>query len=77
MNAVGRRSREIIEERYPEIVWEHSHVSVRDDGLVRTLCVYAAPDEDQIRSHARDLGLHEVLSVDEIVGTVTPADFPA
>jgi hypothetical protein len=42
MNAVGRRSREIAEARFPSIAWEHSHVAVA-----------------------------------EIVGDVTPADFPS
>ena len=31
MPEVGRRSRMTIEEGYPEIVWEHSHVIVGDD----------------------------------------------
>jgi hypothetical protein len=77
MNAVGGRSRELLEERYPEIDWEHSHVAIDDDGRVKTFCLYGAPSEDAIRKHAHDLGQHEVLRVVEIVGDVTPADFPA
>lgn len=77
MSAVGRRSREIIEGRYPSIVWEHSHVSVDDDGRVVSFCVYGAPSEDEILKHAQDLGDHEVLRVSEIVGDVTPDDFPS
>ena len=77
MNAVGRRSREIAEQRYPDITWEHSHVSVDEDGRVRTFCVYASPTEEEILSHARDLGEHAVLQISEIVGDVTPADFPS
>lgn len=77
MDAVGRRSRAIAEERYPEIVWEHSHVAIEDDGRVKTFCLYAAPSEDVIRSHAQELGQHEILRVAEIVGDVTPADFPS
>lgn len=76
MSLVGRRSREIAEERYPSIVWEHSHVAVLEDGRVQTFCVYEAPDEGIIRQHAQDLGLHQIRSVVEIVGDVTPADFP-
>lgn len=76
MNVVGRRSREILEERYPDIVWEHSHVTIGDDGLVRTFCIYEASSADQIYRHAGDLGDHEVLEVSEIAGDVTPADFP-
>lgn len=77
MNAVGRRSRQLAEERYPSIHWEHSHVAVDDDGGVQTFCVYSAPDRDELLSHARDLGDHTVLRIAEIVGDVTPDDFPS
>jgi Protein of unknown function (DUF4242) len=77
MNVVGRRSRTIVEERFPEINWEHSHVAIEDDGRVKTFCLYEAPSEDVIRRHAQELGQHEILRVAEIVGDVTPADFPA
>ena len=77
MTVVGRRSVEIAEERFPEITWEHSHVAIGDDGCVKTFCLYEAPSEDVIREHAQELGQHEVLRVAEIVGDVTPADFPA
>jgi hypothetical protein len=77
MGAVGRRSRELTEDEFPEISWEHSHVVVDDDGKVRTYCVYAAPNEEMVREHATRLGQHEVDSIDEIAGDVTPADFPS
>jgi hypothetical protein len=77
MDAVGRRSREIAEEGYPAIVWEHSHVAIGDDGRVHTFCLYEAPDADMIRNHSEELGLHEIVRVTEIVGDVTPADFPS
>lgn len=76
MNVLGRRSREIAEERYPSIVWEHSHVAVGDDGRVQTFCLYEAPEAEVIRQHAQELGLHQIVRVTEIVGDVTPADFP-
>lgn len=76
MPAVGRRSREIVENDLPQIVWEHSHVVVDDEGLVRTFCVYEAPSEDIVREHSTRLGQHRIDSLDEIVGDVTPADFP-
>jgi ligand-binding SRPBCC domain-containing protein len=76
MPQVGRRSRVAIEGEFPEITWEHSHVSVDDDGLVRTFCVYSAPDEEAIRKHSEVLGQHQLESVHEIAGDVTPADFP-
>ena len=34
MPDVGRRSREIIEDSFPEITWEHSHVVVDDSGKI-------------------------------------------
>ena len=76
MPEVGRRSRRTIEEGYPEIVWEHSHVVVDDDGTVWTYCVYEAPTEEMVMDHSQDLGRHTVEAVREIAGDVTPADFP-
>jgi hypothetical protein len=76
MPAVGRRSRELTETQFPAITWEHSHVVVDDDGLVRTYCVYDAPDEDTVRRHAEQLGQHTIDGVHEIAGDVSPADFP-
>jgi hypothetical protein len=76
MPPVGRRSRQGIENHFPEITWEHSHVTIDDDGLVRTFCVYAAPDEQTVRDHAEHLGQHQVEQIHEIAGDVTPADFP-
>ena len=76
MDAIGRRSREIAQARFPEILWEHSHVAIGDDGRVKTFCLYEAPSEDMVRGHAAELGQHEVLRISEIVGDVTPADFP-
>lgn len=77
MPGVGRRSREIVENELPEITWEHSHVVVDDTGMVRTFCVYSAPSEVVVRQHSARLGQHKIDSIDEIVGDVTPADFPA
>jgi hypothetical protein len=75
MPAVGRRSKEIVVNQFPEIVWEHSHVVVDDDGLAWTYCVYSAPDEETVRRHAIALGQHEHW-IREIAGDVSPADFP-
>ena len=75
MPEVGRRSNRVTEEQFPEIVWEHSHVVVEDDGLVSTYCVYRAPDGEMVRQHAIALGQH-VYEISEIAGDVTPADFP-
>lgn len=77
MPAVGTRSRSIVDNELTEIVWEHSHVVVDDDGKVRTFCVYDAPSEGLVLEHSTRLGQHKIDSIDEIVGDVTPADFPA
>jgi hypothetical protein len=76
MQDVGRRSRQLVEESYPEITWEYSHVTVDESGGVKTFCVYAAPTEDMVRDHAKQLGFHEILALYEIAGEITPADFP-
>jgi len=76
MPEIGRRSRKVIEDKYPQIVWEHSHVVVDDQGNVKTYCVYDAPDEETVAEHAADLGRHSLDGVYEIAGDVTPADFP-
>ena len=76
MPEVGRRSRQVIEEHFPEVAWEHSHVAVDEGGGVKTFCLYEAPSEDVVRQHAKELGLHDVQAIYEIAGDVTPADFP-
>ena len=76
MPEVGRRSRQIAEEQFPQIAWEHSHVVVDDQGAVSTFCVYSGPDEGVIRDHSVALGQHTIDVIHEIAGDVTPADFP-
>lgn len=76
MPEVWPRSRDVIEESYPQITWEHSHVVVDDDGVVRTYCIYAAPDESILRKYSAQLGKHRLEGVYEIAGDVTPDDFP-
>ena len=73
---VGRRSRKLIEEQFPEITWMHSHVTVDPDGTVHSFCIYEAPGEDAIHQHSRVLGYHVIDEVFEIAGDVTPEDFP-
>jgi hypothetical protein len=76
MPKVGRRSRKVIEEQFPEITWHHSHVVVDDEGTVKSYCVYEAPSEEIVRRHSVQLGLHEVEGIYEIAGDVSPEDFP-
>jgi Fe2+ or Zn2+ uptake regulation protein len=77
MPSVGRKSRELIETKFSDVTWEHSHVVVDETGNVRTFCIYDAPDEETVRAHGAQLGMHGIVSIDEVAGDVTPADFPA
>jgi hypothetical protein len=77
MQGVGRRSRELTEDEFTDITWEHSHVVVDDEGKVKTYCIYAAPSEAMVREHATRLGKHQIDALHEIAGDVTPADFPS
>ena len=74
--SVGQRSKAIAGEQFPKIVWEHSHVVMDSDGVLKSFCIYEAHDEDMIRRHAELLGSHVVDHVYEIGGDVTPDDFP-
>jgi hypothetical protein len=76
MPEVGRRSRQIATDRFPDIVWEHSHVVVDEEGTLKSFCLYSAPDEETIRRHGTLLGNHTIDHVYEVGGTVTPEDFP-
>ena len=57
MPDVGRRSKEIAKEEFPEISWEHSHVIVGDHGSFRQFCVYTAPDLESVREAHQTAGL--------------------
>jgi hypothetical protein len=76
MPNVGRRSKVIAMEKFPEIVWLHSHVVVDSDGTLKSFCVYVAPNEEMVRQHAELLGNHVISHLYEIGGDVTPDDFP-
>ena len=74
--SVATRSKAIGHHRFPEIVWEHSHVFLDDDGTPKSYCIYAAPSETMVREHAVLLGDHTIQNIYEIAGDVSPADFP-
>ena len=76
MPRVGSRSRTLITEEFKDVTWEHSHVVVDENGNVKTYCVYEAPNEEMVRAHSKALGEHEVNTLYEIAGDVTPEDFP-
>ena len=74
MLAASVRSDQIASERFPEIVWEHSHVIATDDGEIRTYCIYGAPTEEMIREHSEAFGSHTITGIYELVDDVTPAE---
>ena len=73
---VATRSKSIGHHRFPEIVWEHSHVVVAPDGTQKSFCVYDAPSEEVVMAHSKMLGDHFVETIFEIAGDVSPDDFP-
>ena len=73
MPDVGRRSKRIALEQFPEIVWEHSHVVVDTDGTLKSFCVYVAPNEEMVRRHAKEGGFpaNRVARVATIIDPTT------
>ena len=74
MLAASALSGELIEERFPEITWEHSHVVATDEGEIVTFCIYGAPSEEMIREHADAFGSHTITNLYELLDDVTPAE---
>jgi len=74
MLSAAVRSDQMAMERFPEIIWEHSHIVVGDDGEVLTFCVYEAPSEEMIREHAAAFGSHTITRIYELLDDVTPAE---
>jgi hypothetical protein len=73
---VATRSKAIGYHRFPEIVWEHSHVVIDDAGTPKSYCVYDAPSVEMVREHSKLLGDHFIEHIYEIAGDVSPSDFP-
>ena len=68
-------SKRLIDEQFTDLVWEHSHVVTDDEGLIRSFCVYGAPNVQRIKDHSAVLGCHRIDSIFEIAGDVSPADY--
>jgi hypothetical protein len=56
LDAAADNSRRVRDEQFPEIEWEHSHVTRTAGGLM-SYCVYAAPTAQHVRDHAAAAGL--------------------
>jgi hypothetical protein len=74
MLAAASRSDQIAQERFPEIMWDHSHICVDDAGAITSFCVYEAPDERMIKEHAEAFGAHTISRIFEVADEVTPAE---
>jgi len=74
LQEVAARSKVTASEHFPDIRWEHSHVCAGDDGTVKSFCVYEAPNVERLQEHAHQVGSHDVISVLEIVGDLTPEE---
>jgi hypothetical protein len=76
MAAKGPLSKQILaDERFSPVEWEHSHVVMGEDGLLRSYCVYSSPDTQLIEEHSKLLGDHMIEEIYEIGGDISPADF--
>lgn len=74
---LGALSKQIIEEQFPEIRWEHSHVVADAEGNIKSFCIYEAPNEDMIRLHAKELGYHVISNIYEIGADINPREIRA
>jgi hypothetical protein len=75
MDQIGELSKKILDEDFPQIRWEHSHVVADAAGNVKSFCIYEAPSEDVIRQHSEALGHHIITNIYEIGADVSPRDF--
>jgi hypothetical protein len=75
--AKGQLSKRILakDRQFSQIVWEHSHIVMDEDGQLKSFCVYSSPNTELIREHAELLGDHMVTGIYEIGGDISPADF--
>jgi len=76
MAAKGPLSNQILsDEHFSQVEWEHSHVVMGEDGMLRSYCVYSSPDTELIHEHSKRLGDHTIEQIYEIGGDISPADF--
>jgi hypothetical protein len=74
MQNIGIRMKQVAEEEFHDIRWDHSHV-VSDSSGIKSYCIYEAPNEERLRQHGDMVREHTILHIYEIAGDVTPADF--
>jgi Protein of unknown function (DUF4242) len=64
------RSVAVADSDFPgEINWIRSYVIAEDGGAVGTVCIYQASSPEEIRKHAREVGMpaDEILEVADVV----------
>jgi hypothetical protein len=68
LQAVSRKSCDVLRSMGPEIQWVHSYVT--GDKIT---CIYIAPNADMVRDHARQGGFpaDRVLEVETIIDPTT------
>ena len=62
MAAKGPLSKRLLSEgeQFSGVTWEHSHVVIGEDGLLRSFCVYSSPNTELIQEHSTLLGDHMI-----------------
>lgn len=70
IKGAAQSSNQVIRELGPSIQWEHSYVT--GDKI---FCIYNAPDEALIRTHAEKAGIpaHKITPVAAVIGPGTAA----
>jgi Nickel responsive protein SCO4226-like len=76
MQNIGHRMKQVAEEEFSDVLWDHSHV-VSDESGIKSYCVYEAPNEERLRQHGDMVREHTIVRIYQIAGDVTPADFSA
>ncbi|CAI8711773.1 DUF4242 domain-containing protein [Pseudomonas sp. IT-P395] len=66
LKAVSHKSCDVLRELGPQVQWLHSYVTAD-----KIYCVYIAPDEEQVREHAR-LGGFPANSVARVMTVIDP-----
>jgi hypothetical protein len=70
LEAAADNATDVRLDQFPEITWEHSHVTRTADGLL-AYCVYAAPTAQHLRDHAAAAGI-PADDVQEIAHELVP-----
>ena len=66
LRAISEKSCSVLQRLGPQIQWVHSYVTGD-----KVYCVYVAPSEDLVRTHAAEGGF-PANRISEIVGTIDP-----